>query len=157
MTYQVVDMIGPDIQNVDTVQQYNIGMRCKALHEVYGAGDFVYLRGVAGTLVGDAVVYDENGQTTRAVAASRGTVAVAVQPVLANQFGWYQVQGLGPVRATTVVADSRPYLTATAGQLDDTVAAGQAIDGMRFQSADGVPSAGLALAILNYPMANGNG
>lgn len=158
MTFKVVDPIGPDLTAVDSVQLYPLGMRCKALSSSLGGAEFVYLKGVASTVLGDIVVFDEAFQTTRAVAASRGPLAVAMAPVLANQFGWYQVSGLAVCSVLAAfAADALVYLTATAGNVDDAVVAGQKVDGARSQSAIDTPSTGKAYIMLAYPSANGNG
>jgi hypothetical protein len=158
MTYKATGAIGPNLTDVQTSAQHRLGARVDGVDDgTYGEGKFIYLRGVASTAVGDMVVFDESFQTTRAVAASRGPLAAALAAVGANQFGWYQIQGLAVCRTGTVVADTRPYLTATPGQIDDAVVAGQAIDSARFQTADGNPAAGLALVMLAEPSANGNG
>ena len=139
-------------------QKHPIGTRAFAQDPLYGEGEFIYLKGLASTAVGEAVVYDTHANTTkRAVAGDRGPVAFAMSANVANQFGWYQISGMAAVKTTTVAAAGNCYLTATAGQLDDTTVAGDKIDGARFKTADGTPSAGLALAQIAYPCLNGNG
>lgn len=148
-------MIGPNLTNVDTTQRFPLGTRVRGIDPVYGEGEFIYCRGVASGVLGDAVVFDENFQVTRTVLASRGSFAVALAAVLANQFGWYQVYGQAVVRSATAAADAKPQTTATAGQIDDLAAAGQDIAGARYMTADGTPSAGLAILELSYPSCNG--
>ena len=113
---------------------------------------FIYHKGVASTAVGDFCVLDQYaGTSTRAVAASKGPGGVAMSANVANQYGWYCVRGAVPVKAATVVAGTIPFVTATDGTLDDTAAAGQGISGAKFATADGTPSAGLAVILLRYP------
>lgn len=148
-------LIGPNLTNVDASKKFPLGTIVDGKDTTYGAGKFIYLKGVASTVLGDAVVYDEAFATTRAVAASRGNVAVALAAVVADKYGWYQIQGMAVVRAGTVSADAKAQVSATPGQLDDTTTAAQDIAGARFMTADGTPSAGYAIISLDFPFANG--
>jgi hypothetical protein len=141
-----------------TVQQHIIGMRVHAYDPTYGEGEFIYLKGLAATAVGETVIYDTYANTTkRAVASDRGPVAVAMSANVASQFGWYQIAGSAIVKSNAVVSGASVYVTATAGTVDDAVVAGDKIDGMRFKTADGTPSAGFVTAQLARPSLNGNG
>jgi len=147
-----------DIAVTSTVQNHPIGTRAHAYDSTYGEGEFIYLKGLASTAVGETVIYDTYANTTkRAVAGDRGPAAVAMSANVANQYGWYQIAGSAVVKAGTVAAAGACYLTATAGSLDDAVVSGDKIDGMRFKTADGTPSAGFAVAQLARPSLNGNG
>lgn len=142
----------------DTTQNHGIGTRVRAVDPTYGEGEFIYLKGLASTAVGDLVVYDEYANTTtRAVAGSRGPAAVAMSANVASQYGWYQISGAAVVKAGTVAANGNVYLTATAGTVDDAVVAGDKVDAARFKTADGTPSAGFAIVQLDRPSANANG
>jgi len=157
MPYKLVDLqtgLQP-ITDTLTVRQHDLGTMCNAQDEVLGEGRFIYLRGVASTIVGSAVVYDSAFQTTLAVAASRGAVAFAMSANVANQFGWYQVLGTAVANAATVVANTAVQLTATPGQVDDTTTATNYIDGAVFKSATGTPAANQAYVQVNYPTAQG--
>lgn len=143
------------LTTTDTVQNHPLGTIVKGVDPTYGVGEFIYLKGVASTAVGDAVVYSSAFATTRTVAASRGPVAVALSANVANQYGWYQIEGLAVVKSGTVAAEGPAQTTATDGTLDDTTTAGQYIDGAVFKSANGTPSAGLAILAMSYPCANG--
>lgn len=139
-------------------RQHPLGTIIRALDPVYGEGEFVYLAGVASTAVGDLVVYDQRaGTTTRTVAGSRGPCAVAMSANLANQFGWYQVSGAAVVKSATAAANASVYVTATAGTVDDAVVATDKVDGARYKTADGTPTAGFAVLQLSRPSLNGNG
>lgn len=143
------------LTTTETVAKHALGKVVKGIDPTYGEGEFIYLQGIASTVVGDAVVYDSAFLTTRAVAASRGAVAVALSANVASQYGWYQISGLATVKAATVVSGTACQLTATAGTLDDTTTATNYVDGAVFKSADGTPSAGFAIALLSRPSANG--
>ena len=143
------------IESTDTVQRHALGKLCKAVHATYGEGEFIYLKGVASTAVGEAVVYDSAYATTRTVAASRGPVGISMSANVANQYGWYQIEGIAVAKAATVASGAAVQATATNGTIDDTTTAGQYIDGAVTKSADGTPSAGFALVALSRPCMNG--
>jgi hypothetical protein len=141
-----------------TVQQHPIGTRVKGYDPTYGEAEFIYLKGLASTAIGELIVYDEYANTTkRAVAGDRGPCAVAMSANVAGQYGWYQVAGAAVVKSGTVAAAGSVYLTATPGTVDDAVVAGDKVDGARFKTADGTPSAGFAIVMLDRPALNGNG
>lgn len=141
-----------------TVQNHPIGTRVRAQDDTYGDGEFIYLKGLASTAVGEAVIYELAGNLTkRAVAGDRGPVAIAMSANVANQYGWYQIFGSAVVKTGTVADEGACYVTATPGSLDDAVVSGDKIDGARFKTANGTPSAGLAIASIAYPFLNGNG
>jgi len=146
------------IADTSTTQQHALGTIVRAVDEVYGEGEFVYLKGVASTVVGSVVIFDSKlATTTLTVAGSKGPAAVAMSANVANQFGWYQVSGSAVAKAGTVVANASPYVTATAGTIDDAIVSGDKIDGARFKTADGTPAAGFAVLQLARPSLNGNG
>ena len=159
MTFQVIDAIGAQNPgSVDTTQQFAPGTIVKAFDSVQGQGEFIYLKGVVGTVAGSVVIYDTQANTTvLAVAGSRGPVAVATGATVANTFGFYQISGSTVVKETGAVAAGKPYATATAGVPSVSVVAGDKIDGVVFKSADGTPSAGFAYAQLSRPTMNGLG
>lgn len=146
------------IHDTSTVQNHALGTIVRAVDEVYGEGEFVYLKGVASTVVGSVVIFDQKlATTTLAVAGSRGPAAVAMSANVANQFGWYQVSGSAVAKANTVVANASVYAASPAGSVDDAVVATDKIDGARFKTADGTPAAGFAVLQLARPSLNGNG
>jgi hypothetical protein len=140
------------IAETSTTQWHPVGTKAVATDYTYGPATFLYLLGAASTAAGDFVCYDtKTGVTVRAVsggASSTGPGAVAMSANLAGQYGWYMVEGSGPVNAATVADDAPLYLTATDGQLDDTVVAGAKISGIISRAPT---SAGFATCQLNYP------
>jgi hypothetical protein len=155
------DIINQKIDETSTTQNFPLGKIIRANDKdttAYGVGEFIYLKGVASTAIGEPVIYNlSSGTTTRAVAGSRGNIAIAMSANVANQYGWYQISGNCVVKTGTVVANALPYLTATAGTLDDAVVSGDKIDNANYKTANGTPSAGFALLQANRPSANGNG
>lgn len=144
----------------DTTQNHPLGKRVRARDiqttSPQGEGEFIYLKGVASTAVGDVVIYDENFATTRGVAGAKGPIAIAMSANVANQYGWYQIAGIAVVTAGTIAADAKMQLISTA-KVDDTATAGQDILNAVSQSADGTPAAGQALVAINYPTTIGTG
>ena len=98
----------------------------------YGVGQFIYLKGVASTVVGSWVIYRmDDATTTLAVANDHGPVAVSMSANAAStSYGWYQIQGKASAKFLTAFVDNGVcYLTATAGSLDDTDVAGDFVSG----------------------------
>lgn len=142
----------------DASQKERLGTVRRFQDETYGEIEAIYLKGVAATAAGDLVSFDpKNAATVRAVAATRGPLAVALAPVLAGQFGWYAIRGVVPVStiaAGTGAANSGLKVTATAGQA--TVAAGATagdIEGALCKSAQDGPGAGFTDVLLADPFA----
>jgi hypothetical protein len=139
------------IDERSTVQRYPLGTRVRGIDPVYGEAEFVYCLGVASNRVGSAVRVSGAFATTLAVAAGiYNLVGVSMSAFVANEYGWVCIFGSVPVRAGTVVAGTQAYLTATPDTLDDAVVAGDNIMGAAFRTADGTPSAGLAILTLTY-------
>ena len=138
------EYINQGIAETSTTQKFPLGKIIQAVDKdttLYGIGEFIYLKGVASTAVGEPVIYDlDAGTSTRAVAGSRGNIAIAMSANVANQFGWYQISGTAVAKTGTVASGARPYATSTAGTLDDAVVSGDAIDNARYITANGTPS-----------------
>lgn len=127
-----------DTLDIDTSQQHEVGT---VAHD--GEGNvYQYMKGVASTVAGSVVTYDESYVTTLIAANAVGGVAVAQAATVASTWGWYQVEGSGSAKAAaTVVADLPAYIDGTAGQVDDDVVSGDLIYGMIIRS---TTSGGLA-------------
>jgi hypothetical protein len=158
MAFVSTSLIGAQLTNVDSTAQFALGTKTTAVDPVLGSGEFVYLKGVASTVAGSVVIFDDYaGTTTLVVAGSRGPAAVALAATVANTYGWYQIEGSAVVKETGATAGANVYATATAGVPSATTVAGDKIDGMRFKTADGTPSAGFAYAQIQRPSMNANG
>lgn len=134
------------IANTETDARVALGTIVRAVDPVYGAGEFIYLKGVASTAVGSWVTYNSDDFSTALLAANAiGPVAVAMSANVASQYGWYQIQGkaVGLV-ASGFVDNANVYATATAGTVDDAVVAGDRVKGAVGASAIGTPAAGQA-------------
>lgn len=158
MAFTSVSLMGPTLTDVDTTAKFPLGTIIRATDPALGEGEFIYLKGVAGTTVGAVAIYDLQAATsTLAVAGSRGPAAVAMAAVVASTYGWYQISGSAIVFETGATAGANVYVTATAGRPSATTVVTDKIDGARFKSADGTPSAGFAYAMLARPCLNANG
>jgi hypothetical protein len=137
----------------DYVLPVPYGTIITATDPTYGAGEFIFLKGVASTVVGSVVLYaTDNHATTLAVANDIGPLAIAMSACVANKAGWYQIGGKGVAKVLAAFADNANcYLTATAGSIDDAIVAGDYIYGMKGASAIDTPSTGLAEVELQRP------
>lgn len=142
----------------DTSARHAIGTIVEAIDPTYGMGEFIYLNGLASTVVGSVVTFDQtNGVTKLAVANDRGPVAVAMSINIAAQFGWYQIAGASlPVIAAAVAVNKPAYVTATAGSIDDAVVSTDKIDGFVFKVLGSGAGQGTAVAQIERPALNGN-
>lgn len=143
----------------DTVQNHALGTIVNANDPVYGGGEFIYLKGIASTQIGSMVDYDEYLGTTALSPATGGIgqVAVAMSANVANQYGWYQIQGSAVVRAPNamVVGAEVFSLAATPGSVDDAAVAGEQILNAKVSTTTGTPSTGLAVIQINRPFHQG--
>lgn len=132
---------------------WKLGDKIRAVDPTYGVGEFVYLKGVASTLLGSWVlIAPDDWSTTLAVANDKGNLAVAMAPTVANEYGWYQIYGKAVAKVLAAFADNGDcYLTSTAGSVDDADVAGDFIRGAKGASAIDGPGTGLAEIELFYP------
>lgn len=143
-----------------------LGMIVKAVDPVYGAGEFILLKGVASTVAGSVVVWsgvnstaNQTYQTALAPATANlaQPLAVAMSANLAATWGWYQISGNAVVATNgTLAAGPAPVYLAGAGQLTSTPAAGKQVENAINVSATGTPSAGFAIVNIDRPFAQGS-
>jgi len=148
MTYSIRNaLVGSQaVASTSTVQNHPLGTIVVADDPVYGGGEFIYLKGVASTVVGSWVTYNQDDNTTALLAANAiGPVAVAMSICVASEYGWYQISGKAVGKALAAYADNGlVFATATAGSVDDAVVAGDRVKLAKGASAVDTPSAGLA-------------
>lgn len=121
----MVQLVAP-LSTVDSTAQYTLGSR----HVDKSGNEYVYMLGVASTIVGSWVTYDEAYTTTLLAADASGPVAVSMGINVASKYGWYQVWGSAEAALAASCADNAPlgYET-TAGYAGDGRAAGDMIYG----------------------------
>ena len=153
------NMVGAQpIAETRTDQKHPLGTKVEAYDASLGYGEFVYLTGVASTVLGSVVFVNKADHVTSLAAAAggRGDLATAMSINLASSYGWYQVYGKGVGKVLAAFADNADcYLTATAGSIDDADVSGDLIIGMKGASAIDTPSTGLAYIEMNYPSVAG--
>jgi len=138
-------LIGQAIADTSAVARHPLGTIIRAKDPLLGASEHIYLKGAASTAVGSVVIYNPDDFSTSLLAPNDiGPVAVAMSACVAGQFGWYQIFGKAVVKTGTVADNANVYATATPGQVDDAVVAGDRVKNAKFASADGTPSAGFA-------------
>ena len=145
-TIQENSLIGQPIADTSTIARHALGTIIRAKDPTYGAGEFIYLKGVASTAVGSWVTYTtDDGGTALLAANAIGPVAIAMSANVASQYGWYQIQGKAIGLCLAGFLDNaNVYATATAGSVDDAVVAGDRVKNATGASAIGVPSGSVA-------------
>ena len=155
---QAIDVTWSTAQNGVIYPQVPLGLVIVAHDQAstdYGFGSFIYLKGVASTVVGSVVTYEIGiYDTVLTVANAVGQIAVSMSINVANQYGWYQICGRSVVKVkASFAANLVAYLTSTAGSLDDAVVVGDEVYTSFSQSAIDTPSTGLAEVGISYPFA----
>ncbi len=148
----------------ETVAKHALGTICTANDPVYGQGEFVYLLGVASTVVGSMVVWNGNSSGTptyqtalaAATAGQARPVAFAMSANVAAQYGWYQIGGMA-VAATngTLAAGPAAIYSAGSGTVTSTQANGAQVLGAINVTATGTPAANQAVIEINRPHLQG--
>ena len=135
-----------DVHTAGYVAAWKLGDIVRAVDPTYGAGEFIYLKGLDSTAVGSWVTYNPDDFSTTLLAANAiGPVAVAMAASVTGKYGWYQIQGKAIGKALTGYVDNAlVYATATAGSVDDAVVAGDRVKNAIGASAVDTPSTGLA-------------
>lgn len=134
------------IGSVDATAKVEVGTILRAVDPTYGAGEFIYLKGLDTTAAGTWVTYNlDDGSTALLAANAIGPVAVAMGATVTGTWGWYQIQGKAVGKALAGYLDNAlVYATGTAGSVDDAVVAGDRVKNALGASAVGTPSTGLA-------------
>lgn len=149
------------IADTSTTQQHPLGTIVRAVDSTYGEGEFIYLLGVASTVVGSVVTYNA---TTYQTALSANTanfaapVAVAMSANVASQYGWYQISGNAVVKKTAVAVSPqvKVYQSGTTGRIMPTSASGKQILGAKSANLASVTSTTSTVVVtINRPFMQG--
>lgn len=162
------------IATTSTTRQHPIGKVIRAFDNdgLYGEGEFIYLPGVANTVVGSVVTYNPegftySGTTETAVGTTvlvpntanlASPVAVAMSANVASQWGWYQIGGAAVIKKTAVKVNPAValYISGTAGRLMSTAASGKQILGLRSVNTATVASAtSTVVVVIDRPHCQG--
>lgn len=152
--YKASGYAGVDLYSVDSTQKYTLGTIVRGQSQDYGDAEFIYLKGVASTAEGSAVLYDEAGVTSLLAANDKGPVAISLTAnTAATTYAWYQILGKAAVKCAASSADNAFLGREGAdGQLGDGRATGDEILGMISRSATDTPATGFCWAqIFTHP------
>lgn len=146
---------GQPLTDVSTTARHQLGTIVVA-HDAdgtYGAGEFIYLKGVASTAIGSWATYNyDDWTTTLLVANAIGPVSIAMSPSVTSTFGWYQISGKAVGLCLAGYVDNAlVWATATAGSVDDAVVDGDMVHLAKGASAIGVPSGSFAEFEISRP------
>ena len=165
MTYKSTDVLvgASALTGADATQLHPYGTLVNGFSVTYGAGEFIYLKGVASNFAGALVTYvGSTGvtalSTTSGVLTGGAPIAVSMSTATASEWGWFQVSGDGLAYKTAVKFDpvaapgTRVTLSATAGRIMQTSVTGRAVQGMRFSATATVSSITSTVVVtLNRP------
>jgi hypothetical protein len=150
--------------NVDTATAVPFGTIVRGADSTsgQGGGEFIYLPGVASTVIGSLVTYNTIKPSTTLApnTAHLGqplAVAMAAVATTAN-FGWYQIAGAAVIKKTAVKVNPGVaiFLSATAGRVFPTATSGKEILNAVTLNAATVASATSTVQVLiNRPFAQG--
>jgi len=154
----------PAIGSIGSAAAVAPGTIVRADDPSYGSGEFIYLQGVANTVVGSAVIW--GGVTAGNLPTFQTTllpnttlqglpVAFATAAILANQYGWYQIGGVAIAATTGTFAAAGAASIGAAGQVVGGVVAGKMILGATSLTANNVPGTNQVLLSCNRPQAQG--
>lgn len=119
------------IATTSTTKQHGLGRIIRADDHTTGGAEFIYLEGVASTVVGSIINYDDSFQTaleTTTLNKPRPN-AVAMSANIAGQYGWYMISGLAAVAKANTVSFAKGTPVAAAAGLAVAVATGLQIGG----------------------------
>jgi len=133
MAFASLNVVGGQaIADTSTTRKQPLGLISQASDPTYGVGEFIYLKGVASTVVGSIVNYDDTFQTaldTAAVTGPSRPLAIAMSANVANQYGWYQISGLAIATKANSVSFADGAGLGSASGLAVAVATGTVLQG----------------------------
>lgn len=155
------NVIAQAIADTSTTAQHALGKIVRAKDSTLGEGTFIYLKGIANTVVGSLVYYKTSTGVTALTSTSGVTnkgapLAVAMSACIDDLYGWYQVTGDAVIKKTAVKVDpagvTAVYLSATAGRVMQTSVSGRQVLGARWVATTTVTSTtSTAVVTLNWP------
>ena len=114
-----------------TTQLHKLGRINRGVDDSLGGGEFIYLKGVASTVVGSVVRYDDSFQTALDTGAlnTPWPVAVAMSANVASQYGWYQIAGIATMLKANTVSFAKGAALGVATGKAIAAATGQILNG----------------------------
>lgn len=145
------------LTDVDTSARNPLGTRVQGTDALGNSAEYIYLTGVASTIVGSVVTFDQAGLTTLIVADASGPVAVAMAITVASTYGWYAIQGTIMVdvvanSAAAATTAKNPGRETTDGKVGDGRAAGDEIN--NFFQRTATTGAALVYCQIDHPFVN---
>lgn len=160
--WKIVDRVGAQqIDVTDTVKNVPLGTIIAATHDTFGYGEFIYLLGVASTVVGSLVKYNATTYQTVLLTNTANqacSVAVAMSANIDAQYGWYQIEGLATIKKTTVAVTPQVpiFISATAGRIKVLASAGLQILNARTANLTTIVTTTSTVVVeINRPFAQG--
>lgn len=145
--------------DVSATAQNALGTIVRGVDPTYGAGEFIYLPGVASNVAGSVVYYDLGTPAVTLAPATANMarpLAVAMSACLAGQYGWYQISGVAVVTTNgTLSGAGVPVYLVGSGQVTSSATAGKQMVNAIASSATGTPATGQALVTIQRPFAQG--
>lgn len=158
--YAIDGRIGVSLEGSETSPKLPIGTIIRGFDDVANAeGEYMYVQFGAAVTEGQSVYIDLTNKAVLGDSAQHandgGPIGFALGPQAANAYGFVQISGRTKVKAGTVVAGAKVFLTAVPGTVDDAVLAGNQVLCAEFDTADGTPAAGFAYVSCNRPHIQG--
>ena len=132
MTYHFVDgRIGAQqLADVSSVANHALGTIMKAKDATLGEGEFIYLKGVASTVVGSIVSYDDSFQTALASITVKIPRPLAIaMSANTSGYGWYQISGLAVASKASAVSFAKAAALGATSGLAVAAASGLVVQG----------------------------
>jgi hypothetical protein len=132
MAYVIRDArIGtPPIGTIDDAAVVPLGTIVQAFDPTYGNGEFIYLKGVASTVLGSPVTWDGTSYQTALTADTANQarpVAFATAAIVADKYGWYQIAGTAIAVKAAVPITPKVVLYIGAALVTPTAANGKQV------------------------------
>ena len=157
MAFRVTSQVlgSQPIADTSTTQKHPLGTIVTAVDPTLGGGEFIYLKGVADTVVGSIVNYDDAFQTaldTSATAGPSRPLAIAMSANVASQYGWYQISGLAVATKSAGVSFADGAGVGAGSGLAVAVATGTVIQGAIVRTVASAKSGVVTVALaINRP------
>lgn len=107
MAFSAIDLQGARLTETTTTKDFALGTICKGQDATLGMGEFIYLPGVASTVVGSIVNYrPATFQTALGYVGENvpAPLAIAMSQNVAGQYGWYQISGIATAAKSSAVS-----------------------------------------------------
>lgn len=137
MAFTVSNYVGAQpIEETSTTAKHPLGTIVRGTDPTYGEGEFIYLLGVASTVVGSVAKYNATSFLTELITVANGknkgvSVGISMSANVASQYGWYQISGNAVIKKTGVAVTPQVpvFISATTGRIKVLASAGQQILG----------------------------